>query len=290
MKKIDSNMLKFNKISTKNANQKSQIKETPPLSSSDMEFVSRKILFPPNIAFDSILGLFGSDNISLGTAIDYFEKNLIKSFDYTDIKEAFKFGEEDEYVKVILDNDNEYIFSTDTKNMIAIKNGDEYVSLGEDGLEGLTSVIALSELDSLADVTIDDGRIAVSTEIGEVFYYNKDTYELEGVKTSDYQFYEGGYFEGSGKYVSFEKVNDLYEESYTNELTKVYVLGDHIFVQGNDYHFYRRVDIETGDVSDSQYQSSTSDWTNDKQRLYYLKSINKYGKGEWKKPDCYFGV
>lgn len=100
--------------------------------------------------------------------------------------------------------------------MIAIKDGDEYVSLGEEGLEGLTSVIALSSLDSLADVAINDGKIAVSTEIGEVFYYNKDTYQLEGIKTSDYRFSDAGYFEGSGRYVSFEKVNDLCEEKIIN--------------------------------------------------------------------------
>ena len=100
--------------------------------------------------------------------------------------------------------------------MIAIKDGDEYVSLGENGLEGLTSIIALSSLDSLTDVTIEDGKIAVSTEIGEVFYYNKDTYQLEGIKTSDYRFSDAGYFEGSGRYVSFEKVNDLCEEKIIN--------------------------------------------------------------------------
>ena len=290
MKKVDSNMLKFNKISTKNSNQRVPTEEITTMSSSVEELVSRKIIFPSNIAFDIILGLFGSDNISSGTAIDYFEENLIKSFNYTDIKEAFKFGENDEYVKVILDNDNEYIFSTDTKNMIAIKDGDEYVSLGENGLEGLTSIIALSSLDSLTDVTIEDGKIAVSTEIGEVFYYNKDTYQLEGIKTSDYRFRDAGYFEGSGRYVSFEKVNDLFEEK-NYKLEKVWVLGDNIFVQdsfdsrlGN----YRDVDIETGEVSDSR--DIPLDYNLDEQRLYYLKSINKYGKGEWNKPYCYYGM
>lgn len=105
MKKVDSNMLKFNKISMKNSNQRVPTEEITTMSSSVEELVSRKIIFPSNIVFDIILGLFGSDNISSGTAIDYFEENLIKSFNYIDIKEAFKFGENDEYVKVILDND-----------------------------------------------------------------------------------------------------------------------------------------------------------------------------------------
>ena len=172
--------------------------------------------------------------------------------------------------------------------MIAIKDGDEYVSLGEDGLEGLTSVIAFSELDSLTDVTIDDGKIAVSTEIGEVFYYNQETYELEGIKTSDYRFNDAGYFEGSGKYVSFEKVKDLYEEIYPHKLSRVWVFGDYIYVQINDYHGAYNVNIETGEVSGGDFHPSNP--TLDEERLYYLKSINKYGKGEWNKPYCFFGM
>lgn len=262
------------------------------ISSYDTELVnSTRIVFSPNIAFDTIFALFGSDKISSGTAIDYFEENLIKSFDYKDVKEAFKFGEDDEYVKVILDNDNEYIFSTDSKNLIAIKSDDEYVSLGEEGLEGLTSIIALSSLDSLSDVTIEDEKIAVSTKIGEVYYYNKDTYELEGIKTSDYRYYDAGYFEDSGKYVSFEKFNELCEENHY-KLEKVWVLGDNIYIQDSfdsDTGNYRNVDIETGDVSDSEKMPS-GDLTFDKRRLNYLKSINKYGKDEWNKPYCYYGM
>ena len=122
MKKVDSNMLKFNKISTKNSNQRVPTEEITTMSSSVEELVSRNIIFPSNIAFDIILGLFGSDNISSGTAIDYFEENLIKSFNYTDIKEAFKFGENDEYVKVILDNDNSSLIDNTQPIIIGVED------------------------------------------------------------------------------------------------------------------------------------------------------------------------
>lgn len=43
MKKVDSNMLKFNKISTKNSNQRVPTEEITTMSPSDVELVSRKI-------------------------------------------------------------------------------------------------------------------------------------------------------------------------------------------------------------------------------------------------------
>ncbi len=290
MKKVSKGYLNFKMNKVVNNNKETKLEKLQ--DTKDNEISKLSVLFTPSDwAIDSMADALGIEMISPGTAISCFNENYIKCFRNSDVKESYKFGKNNEYIKVVLENGDEYTFFSDTKNLIKVKKDGNLINLGEEGLQGLTDVICLSSLDEITSIDSVDNRIAITTEIGEIIYYNKETYELEGIKTSDYQFfnrpdYSGpGYLEDSGKYISFDKINQELNERHA-DIERIWVYGDSIKILSNNEYYI--VDFDDGSLINSD--SNDSMGTPDEQRLNYLKAIKKYGKNEWNTPYCYFGM